>query len=114
MTNVAATADTIVSDYTALGNWIGLATGAPGSTATPANEASGGSPAYARQSTSWTVAGATATGTSVTFNVPAATYTYMIVCSASTGNHMVDWCPITPQVITSQTTLTLTPIATAS
>jgi len=114
MTNVTATADTIVSDYTGLGNWISLHTGAPGSTSTPANEASGGSPAYARQSTTWTVAGSTATGSAVTFNVPAGTYSYMGVCSASSGSNLVDWCAITPQVITAQSTITITPLATAS
>jgi hypothetical protein len=114
MTNVAATADVIVTDYKALGNWISLHNGNPGSTSTPANEASGGSPAYARQSTTWTVAGSTATGSSVTFNVPAGTYSYMGLCSASSGNTMVDWAPITPQVITAQNTITITPLATAS
>lgn len=114
MTNVTTTAGTVVADYTGLGNWIGLATGNPGSTSTPANEATGGSPAYARKSTTWTVSGATATGSAVTFNVPAGTYSYMLVCSGSSGNNMVDWCPISPQVISSQTTLTLTPVATAS
>ena len=114
MTNVTATADTLVSDYSGLGNWIGLATGAPGSTVSPASEASGGSPAYARQATSWTVSGSTAIGTAVTFNVPAGTYSYMLLCSASSGNNMVDWCAITPQVCTSQTTITITPLATAS
>jgi len=114
MTNVSATAGTIVTDYKSLGNWVGLATGNPGSTSTPANEATGGSPAYARQSTTWTVSGATATGSSVTINVPAGTYSYMILCSGSSGNNMVDWCPISPQVIVSQTTITLTPVANAT
>lgn len=114
MTNVTATQTTMVTDYKTLGNWIGLATGNPGSTASPANEATGGSPAYARQATTWVVAGATATGSQVTINVPAGTYSYMIMCSGSSGNNMVDWCPITPQVITAQNTITITPLATAS
>lgn len=114
MTNVSATADALVTDYSGLGNWIGLCTGAPGSTASPSNEASGGSPAYARQSATWTVAGSTATGSAVTINVAPGTYSYMIVCSGSSGNNMVDWCPITPQVITAQTTITITPLATVS
>lgn len=114
MTNVTVTAADQVTDYSAMGNWIGLATGNPGSTATPANEASGGSPAYARQETSWVVSGQTAIGSPVTINVPAGTYSYILLCSASTGNHMVDWAAITPQVCTSQTTITITPLATAS
>lgn len=114
MTNVSATAGTLVTDASALGNWIGLCTGTPGSTSAPANEASGGSPVYARQSTTWTVAGSTATGSAVTINVAAGTYTYMIVCSGSSGNNMVDWTPITPQVITSQITITITPLWTVA
>ena len=114
MTNVTATADALIADYSALGNWIGVFTGAPGNTAAPANEASGGSPAYARQATSWTVSGATAIGSAVTINVPAGTYSYMGFFSASSGNNMVDWCPMTPQIATGQTTITITPLATAT
>lgn len=114
MSNIPATQNDEVTYAKSLGNWIGLCTGNPGGTATPANEASGGSPAYARQSTTWTVGGATATGSTVTLNVPAGTYSYMILCSGSTGNNMVEWCPITPQVITSQNTITLVPLFTAS
>jgi hypothetical protein len=114
MTNVSATANTVVTDYTDLGNYISLHTGNPGSTSTPANEATGGSPAYARKATTWTVSGAQATGSAVTFNVPAGTYSYMGVCSGSSGNNLVDWGPITPQVVASQTTITLTPLATVS
>lgn len=114
MTNVTATADILIADYSALGSWLGLATGSPGNTASPANEASGGSPAYARQETTWVVSGPTAIGSAITFNVPAGTYSYMILCSAQTGNSMVDWTPIPPQVAGSQTTITITPLATAS
>lgn len=114
MTNVTSTADTMIADYSGLGSWLGLCTASPGSTAAPSNEASGGSPAYARQETSWTVSGPTAIGSVVTFNVPAGTYSFMILCSAQTGNSMVDWCPIPPQVAGSQTTITITPLATAS
>jgi hypothetical protein len=114
VTNVTSTADTIITDYSALGNWVGVCTGAPGNTASPANEATGGSPAYARQATSWTVSGSTAIGAPVTLHVPAGTYSYMILCSASSGNNMVDWAPITPQVCTSPTTITITPLATSS
>jgi hypothetical protein len=114
MTNVTATADQMISDYAALGNWVGLAGGNPGSTPAVANEASGGSPAYTRQETSWLVTGSTAIGSAVTFNVPPGTYSFMIICSGSSGNNMVDWCSISPQVATTQTTITITPLATAS
>jgi hypothetical protein len=114
MVNVTATADAQVTAYVDLGDWLGVATGNPGVTATPANEASGGSPAYARQQTTWVVSGATAIGTSITINVPAGTYPFLLLCSGSSGANMVDWAPISPQVATVQTTITLTPLAAAS
>lgn len=114
MSNVDSTSDTIVSTYVGLGAWIGLCTGNPGNTNTPANEAVGGSPAYARQETTWSTSGSQSIGSPVTFNVGPGTYTYMILCSGSSGSNMVDWCPITPQVAAVQTTITITPLATAS
>jgi hypothetical protein len=114
MTNVDATSDAQIAFYAGLGQWIGLCTGNPGNTTTPANEAIGGSPAYARQETDWTITGSTAIGSPVTFNVGPGTYTYMIYCVGSSGANMVDWCPITPQVTGVQTTITITPLATAS
>lgn len=114
MTNVSATLTGLVTYYVGLGNWMGLATGVPGTSSTPANEATGGSPAYARQSTTWNVSAATALGTPVIFNVPAGTYGYLLLCSGSSGNNMVDWAPITPQVITAQTTITVVPLGTAA
>jgi hypothetical protein len=114
MTNTTATALEIITDWSDLGSWIGLCTGNPGSTTSPANEVSGGSPAYARKETGWVVSGATAIGTPVTINVPAGTYSFIILCSGSSGNNVVDWASMTPQVCTEQTTLTITPLATAS
>jgi hypothetical protein len=112
--NVTATADLLIADYVGLGQWIGLATGQPGSTNAPANEAVGGSPPYTRQETVWTTTGATSIGSPVTFNVGPGTYSFMLMCSGSSGSNMVDWVPITPQVTGVQTTITITPLATAS
>jgi hypothetical protein len=114
MTNVTASLDDIVTYYSTKGGWLGLATGSPGTTNAPANEATGGSPAYARKAFTWTVTGAAAIGSSVTFNVPAGTYNFMIYCSGSSGNNMYDWCAIPPQVCTVQSTITIDPLATAS
>lgn len=114
MTNVDATSDSLITDYVAFGAWIGLATGNPGNTNAPANEAVGGSPAYARQETTWSTSGSQSIGSPVTFNVGPGTYSYMLLCSGSSGSNMVDWCPITPQVTAVQTTITITPLATAS
>jgi hypothetical protein len=38
----------------------------------------------------------------------------MLLCSASSGNFMVDWCAVAPQVCPFQTTITVIPLATAS
>jgi hypothetical protein len=112
--NVDSTTDTLVTDYVGLGAWVGLFTGNPGHTNTPANEAVGGSPAYARQETTWTTSGSQSIGSPVTFHVGPGTYSFMGLFSGSSGANMVDWCPITPQVTSVQTTITITPLATAS
>ncbi|WNN95003.1 hypothetical protein SEA_MAGRITTE_26 [Microbacterium phage Magritte] len=69
----------------ALGNFISLHTGDPGTTG--ANEATGGAPAYARKQTTWAggAADGSVPGSQVTFDVPAGTYTHMGIWSAATG-----------------------------
>jgi hypothetical protein len=114
VSNVDSTSDTLVATYVALGSWIGLATGNPGHTNAPANEAGGGSPVYARQETTWSTSGAQSIGSPVTLNVGPGTYSFMLFCSGSSGANMVDWAPINPQVAAVQTTITITPLATAS
>jgi hypothetical protein len=114
MTNVTETLQALVAYYTGLGNWFALAYGNPGNDVTVNNEASGGSPAYARQSTSWTVTGVAAIGSGIIFNVPAGSYTFMSMCSGSAGSNQVDWAGISPQVIGAQATITIVPLATAS
>jgi hypothetical protein len=111
MVNVTATAQSLNNSFTGLGTWIGVCTGTPGNTSTPANEATGGSPAYARQATTWTGGtSGSAAGSAVILNLPAGTYPYMIMCSGSTGNNMVDWITLpTPIVIAAQTAVTVTP-----
>lgn len=116
MVNQLVTAQTLTNDFTALGNWIALCTGPPGAGATIYNECSGGSPAYARQETTWTQGtNGSATGSPVTFNLPAGTYPYAAVCQSSSGNTMVDWCILnTPIQVTSQAAIQFTPSATVS
>lgn len=110
MVTCVAALNTLAADYAGLGNWIGLATGAPGTSATPANEASGGSPAYARIQTTWS-AGTTGVqnGTAVTINVQAATYTYMLTASSSSGNNMADNASITAVTMGAQGQIVVTP-----
>lgn len=110
MGNIDNTNDLVVTYVAGLGNWLGLATGNPGNTSSPQNEAVGGSPVYTRQETTWSVSGSTAIGSPVTFNVGAGTYTYLICCSGSSGSNMVSWTPITPQTKSVQSTITITPI----
>lgn len=72
---VTATKNSLATAYAALGDRVSLHTASPG--ATGANEATGGSPAYARKQTTWGAAsGSTVAGSEVTFDVPAGTYTH--------------------------------------
>lgn len=110
MVTCTATLNSLASTYAGYGNWIGLATGAPGTTSTPSNEATGGSPAYARKQTTWS-AGTTGVqnGTAVTIDVAAATYTYMLTASSSSGNNMQDNATITSVVMGAQGQIVVTP-----
>lgn len=116
MVTCTATLNVLAADYTALGSWIGLATASPGATAAPwtgsANpEAVSGSPAYARLTTTWSASSTAGVqnGTAVTLNVSAATYTYMLVASSSSGNSMVDNASITSVVMGAQGQIVVTP-----
>jgi hypothetical protein len=107
---VATTRQSLADQYKTLGTWVGVCTGDPGTTSTPANEASGGSPAYARQQTTWTSgSGGVVNGSAVTINVAAATYTYILLASAGTGATMIDKAAITSVVMSAQGQLVVTP-----
>lgn len=98
--------------------WIGVATAAQsaGTGGTVNNEATGGSPAYARVQTTWgSAASGVVTGSAVTINLPAGTYTTVILCTASTGNTLYEWYQLPSSVVMSvQGTLTITPSFTES
>lgn len=104
------TLNNLATAYKGYGSWVGLATGAPGTSSTPSNEASGGSPAYARKNTTWS-AGSTGVqnGSAVTIDVAAATYTYVLLASASAGNNMYDNASITSVVMGAQGQIVVTP-----
>jgi hypothetical protein len=109
---VTTTKNTMATYYGTLGTYIGLATGNPGSTATPSNEVTGGSPAYARVATTWgSASGGAITGTAVTINTPAATITYIILASAATTGaaNMIDNASITSVVMSGQGQIVVTP-----
>ena len=107
---VAATRQVLADAYKGVGTYIGAATGNPGTTSTPANEATGGSPAYARKATTWSSStGGVVNGTSVTLDVSAGTYAWIILCSAVSGANMVDASDTTDVTMSAQGTLVVTP-----
>lgn len=100
---------------TALGNFISLHTADPGTTGT--SEATGGSPAYARKSTTWTggASDGSVPGSQVTFDAPAGTYNYMGIWSASTGGTFVAGFALSsPVTLGAQGQVLVTPTVTAS
>lgn len=95
---VAATKQVLANAYAGIGTYLALCTADPGTTSTVGSEASGGS--YARKQFSWTqTGGGVVTGSSVTFDVPAGTYTYVALCSAATGAAMFDKAQISPTTL---------------
>lgn len=114
---INATKSVLSDAYKGAGTWIGLHTGDPGATTTAANEASGGSPAYARKQTTWgSSTNGVVSGSAVTIDVAAATYTYMSLDSASTpgGANQVDNADITDVVMGAQGQIVVTPTFTQS
>ena len=107
---VATTRQALADTYKTLGSWIGVCTGDPGTTATPANEATGGSPAYARKQTTWTSStGGVVNGSAVTVDVPASSYTHILLASSSSGANMVDKADVTDVVMSAQGQIVVTP-----
>lgn len=111
---VNATKEALATAYTGLGTWISLHTADPGTTG--ANEASGGSPAYARKQTTWTggASDGIATGSQVTFDVPAGTYTHVGIWSTETGGTFRDKCAISSTTLSGQGQVLVTPTYTQS
>lgn len=97
---------------TALGNTISLHTGDPGITGTA--EATGGSPAYARKTTTWTAGSSdgSVTGSQVTFDVPAGTFSYMGIWNGST--FIAGFALSSPAVLGAQGQVLVTPTVTVS
>lgn len=106
-----AAADTVIG----LGSWISLHTADPGTTG--ASEATGGSPAYAREQTTWS-ADATddgvRAGTEVTIDLPAGTYTHFGVWTAETGGTFIGGGSIASTTLGAQGQIKVTPTYTQS
>lgn len=110
---VTATKNALANAYAGLGTWIALHTADPGTNG--ANEATGGSPAYARKQTTWGAASNGAiTGSEVTIDAPAGTYTHASIYSAATGGVFVDKVAITSTTLGSQGQIKVTPKYTQS
>jgi hypothetical protein len=112
---IAATRTALAATYAAQGTYFGLATASPGTSATPANEASGSG--YARVATTWSAGTAgVQNGTAVTITAGAATYTYCLLASSATTGaaNMVDNAAITSTVLSATGQIVLTPTFTQS
>ncbi|WP_032364006.1 phage tail fiber protein [Rhodococcoides fascians] len=97
---VTATKNALATAYAAQGSWLSLHTASPA--ATGANEASGGSPAYARKQTTWgSAANSTVTGSEVTFDVSAGSYSHWGLWTAATGGTFLDGGALTATVTLS-------------
>lgn len=107
---VVASINSMAASYVSGHTYLNCATADPGTTATPASEASGGSPANARKATSWS-AGTTGvqTGTQQSIDLAAGTYLWMLLCGSATGNNMWDNCSFASQTLSADGPLLLTP-----
>ena len=112
LTNAAKEAAALA--VTGLGDRISLHTADPGTTG--ANEATGGSPAYARKQTTWSggASDGVVAGSPVSFDVQAGTYTHWGVWTS--GGVFVAGFPLgsSTGALPGQTTVTVTPTFTAS
>lgn len=110
---VATTKQSLADNYKGLGTWISLHTGDPG--ATGVSEAAGGAPAYARKVTTWTSStGGVVNGSQVAIDVPAGTYTWAGLWSASTAGTFIDKVAITSTTLGGQGQVLVTPSFTES
>ena len=92
-----------------------LFTSDPGGTGTVVGEVTGGSPAYARKAITWGAPAAGVVTATVTFDVPiSTTVTFAGVCSAATGNTLLDKGAVTSQNFASQGQYVLSLSATIS
>lgn len=108
---VGTTRQSLADTYTGLGSWFSVHTGA--TSGTGANEASGGSPAYARKQTTWGSgsAGVTA-GSQMTFDLQAATYNRVGMWTAVTAGTFRDAAAMTSTVLSAQGQILVTPTIT--
>ena len=105
-----ATKEEAAQAVSALGRYISLHQGSPGTTG--ANEAAGGTPVYARKQTTWTVGtdDGIVTGSEVTVDVPAGTYDHFGIWSLVSGGVYVDGGTIPSTVMSAQGQIKVIPV----
>lgn len=109
---VASTREALVVAYTNLGVYLSMHTADP--TTTGANEATGGG--YVRKATTW-VLGASdgiATGSQVTFDLAAGTYTHVGFQSAATAGTFLDKATMTSTTLGAVGQILITPTVTVT
>lgn len=112
---VTSTKDALCAAYANISTavYVSVHTADPGTTGT--NEASGGAPAYKRVATTWSApANGQITGSQVTVDLPAGTYTHAGLWSAATGGTFIDKVAIASTTLGAQGTLLITPTFTIS
>ena len=105
--NVAATREALAVEYGSQAPYAALHSADPGTGLT--NEATGGSPAYARKALTWSAGASDGVVTaSATFDLaPNQAVTHAALCTAATGGAQVDKVAITYATQASQSTLTV-------
>jgi hypothetical protein len=108
---VATTRQALADAYKNLGAYFGCTTGNPGTSSTPANEASGGSPAYARKAITWVsgTGGALSVSAPAVCDVPAGTFTHIIFCSGASGANQLDNADVADVIMNNQGQVVITP-----
>lgn len=114
---VTATKNALCSAYAAIGTTTYVSVHTADPLTTGGNEATGGSPAYARVATTWGApVNGQITGSQVTINLPAGTYTYAGLWKSANGGaaDFIDKVAIASTTVGGQSTLLITPSFTVS
>jgi|SRR6516225_2538265 len=106
---IAASRQTVANAYAALGNFLGVCIGDPGTNpASIQNETSGSG--YTRVAFTWSPGtDGTETGSPAIINVPIGMFNYVLLASTVTGGTMVDKTSVTPTNMSTPGQLTITP-----
>lgn len=110
--NNPVTKEALAVYFGTLGSWISLHTGDPSTTG--ANEATGGS--YARKQTTWAAGSADGiiTGSEVTIDVAAGTYTWGAIWSAQSAGTFIEKFAISSTAYTGPGQMKVTPTVTVT